>query len=213
MDLRRLALLVPLILLPVPAHADRHKIGAFAGLSTEKSAAARFSLEYHLWGSLRTTGSASSADGWNGKAGLSATKDPGTESAKGEGAKTTKRKTSVFLIAEVAEYVRGRDSGHLLDAGMVGLRGFTHLSSRVERFGHIMIGRQRPSRRNADDEDTDWSRTAALGGGVDIEITKKTTGLVPILRLQGDLVESGSTSGFHPYGRATVGLSVRFEGH
>jgi hypothetical protein len=36
--------------------------------------------------------------------------------------------------------------------------------------------------------------------------------LVPVLRVQVDLVDSSATEGFDPYPRATVGLSVRIEG-
>ena len=195
MDLRRLALLVPLILLPVPAHADRHTMEAFAGLSTEKSAAQRyaFAVLQREW-CTTTVDSSDGARNW-------------TPCVPGPG---SQRKASVFVVGEIADYFVGKDSGRSLDAAMLGVRSFFYVDRRIDLFGHVLGGGQRPSRQNEGDDDTDGSLIGVLGAGVDVRLSGHAR-VVPVLRLQGDLVESGSTSGFHPYGRFTVGLSLRFE--
>lgn len=216
MDTRRLPLLLLLVLLPVPAQADAHNMECFAGLSPG-SLAVRLSFGVLLEGTVYGPDSAPQgvADGRNETSRLSAATDTGAEPAEGDGKKPRKRKGSLFLVAEADKYVVGRDSGHALDGWMIGVRQFFRGQSRVQPFVHGMGGRQRPSRENdvtaGDDAATAWAGAAAVGGGVDIN-PSKTAGIVPVIRLQLDLVESGATPGFDTDGRFTFGVSFRFEG-
>jgi len=141
-------------------------------------------------------------------------KEYGPEPAEGDRKKPRKGRQSLFLIAEADKFVAGKDSGHARDGGMIGLRYGLSGEKKIEPFFHAMGGLHRPSRRNVTTGDDDWSGAAAAGGGVDIELhpSESAARIFPVLRLQLDLVESGVTPGFHPYGRATVGLAFRWEG-
>ncbi len=231
MDTRRLPLLLVLVLLPVPAQADRHFTECFVGISPEKqqAIAARLSCGIRLVGILvNDVGQATPVTGdlLKGTARLRAALDTGAEPAKADGGPSpTKR--SLFLFAEAAEYIAGMESGHTVDGWMIGLRYSMRGQSAIEPFFHGMGGLQYPSGPNATAGDNGATGTprprvrsgaAAVGGGVDIEINplepgEKPPNIVPVLRLQVDLVESWTTPGFHPYARATFGVSFRYEGH
>jgi hypothetical protein len=221
MDMRRLPLLLLLVLLPVPAQADQHNVKCSTVISTEEeqSLAARLSCGVRLKGTEYRGSRKWFADGGNGTARSPATIGAGIEPEEGDRGRKPRMKRSLFLVAEAAEYIAGRDSGHFLDGWMIGLRYFTRGPSTIEPFFHVMGGRQRPSRRNTitagDDAVTDWFGAAAFGGGVDLEINPLRPGetppvIVPVLRLQLDLVKSWAP-GVDPYGRATFGVSFRFE--
>jgi hypothetical protein len=217
MDTRRLLLLLLLVLLPVPAQADRHTWECFGGFSPEKeqSIAARISCGFRVEAVPLATSDTPQAPPpppsvghGTGRFRAAATTDPDGPAVVGR----QPTKGSLFVVAEVAEYVTGRDSGQELDGWMIGLRRLFFGQKPVEPFGHIMVGRQRPSRSNAiaDDAATPWATTFALGGGADIEINPSLhTGVVPVVRLQLDVVKP---KGIDVYGRVTFGLSFRFEG-
>lgn len=216
---RRLLILLLLVLLPMPARADQHNMECFAGVTPEKQE----SLTLRLSCGLKVV--STSIDGvtqWGvdnrGRSGttrLSWARGMGADPDGSYGSPKVRR--ALFVVAESAEYVLGRDSGHSLDGWMLGLRYFMRGQSQIEPFVHIMGGRQRPAREAANtaaaDDATEWSGAAALGGGVDIELNPaQRSGVVPVMRLGVDLVKSWATSGSDPYWRANVGLSFRFEG-
>ena len=97
---------------------------------------------------------------------------------------------------------------------MIGLRYFPRAQKTLDLFFHGMGGLQRPSLSSdvTGGDDDGWSGAGAVGFGTDIKKKQsKKRGIVPVLRLQFDLVESGVTDGFDPYGRFTFGASFRFE--
>lgn len=194
MDTRRLPFLLLLVLLPTLAQADTHNIECFGGASSEKqdSAALRASCGF------KVPGTSKKAQG--------ATVVPAAEAKKDFIG-------SLFIVLEAAEYVAGEDSGKPLDGWMLGLRYRFRGQGRFEPFAHVLGGYQRPSRRNSTDADTDWAAAYAAGGGIDVELDPfQVIGVIPALRLQLDLADSGATSGFDPYVRFTFGVSLRYEG-
>lgn len=225
--MRRLPLLLLLAVLPpVPAQADRHTVECFGGFTPEKQQALSLRVSCGFL-ALPTPGMLSDQDvpqtvpvGMNDTTRSSAAMGMWVEPETGHGGTRSKvKKGSLVVVVEAAEYVAGRDSGHSLDAWMLGFRYLFRGQSSIEPFVHALGGRQRPSRENdlrADDAATDWATVAAVGGGFDIEVIPDIPGakkpvIVPVLRLQLDVVESWATDGFHPYARATFGVSLRFE--
>ena len=204
METRRLPVVLALLLLPVPAWADRHTMECSSAISPEKeqSLAARVScgvsakkFYYSIRKGIprlqqaRPAGTAADLLGWG---------DP-------------KTKATIFVVAELAEYIAGRDSGETLDGRLFGAR-FLFLGQKpVEPFFHVLGGQVRPTRSEAVPEDvtTDWT-TAWVGGiGADLEVNPSLhTGIVPVLRVQLDAVHVNDW-----YPRVTFGVSFRFEGH
>jgi hypothetical protein len=228
MHTRRLALLLlpVLVSVPVTARADRHNMECFGVSSTEK----KQSLAFRAGCGFRLPALGANLDQdapsppgvpqtvpdtGPGHASLSAMTGALSEPTEGKAPPRPGHARALFLFVEAAEYVLGPDSGHSLDGWMIGARYFILGRKEIEPFFTVMAGQQRPARGDGvgDDAPTDWAGTAALGTGVDIELNPtRAYGLVPVLRLQFDLVESWATEGFHPYGRAVFGLSFRWEG-
>lgn len=214
--MRRLPLLLLLaVLLPVPAQADRHTVECFGGISPEEeqALAARVSCGFAVVSGSYAIGDIIQGALGGGTASLSASTGAGRDPDEADGGRRRRKgKTSLFLIAEGAEYIAGRDSGEALDGWMFGARGLFLGEKPVEPFIHGLVGRVRPSRSEgiAEDVVTAWTTAWAIGGGADLEINPSLhTGIVPVLRLQLDGVHT-ETNGW--YGRVTVGLSFRFEG-
>ncbi len=240
MDLRRLPLLLLVVLLPVPAQADRHKWECFGGVSPEKqqAVAGRVACGFRVVGIEAAPAAPAPAptpdpnqvtpplpvgDFLKGTARLRAATDTGPAPAHADGGRKP-TKGSLFLFAEAAEYIAGMDSGHTVDGWLVGLRYLFRGPGTIEPFVHAMGGQQYPpgggtttadgvSSTGTPPADDDPSSTAVVGGGVDLEISPSSTAfIVPVLRLQVDLVKSWARN-VDPYVRATFGVSFRFEGH
>jgi hypothetical protein len=203
MDTRRLPFLL-LVLLPALAQADTHNIECFVGASPKNRDS----------GALRASCAGRVPDTKNlaqVATGVPAAKDDTKDDTKKDD--TKKYKGSMFVVLETAEYFGEKDAGKGLDGWLLGLRYRFRGQGRFEPFVHVLGGYQRPSRRNSTDAEPDWAAAYAAGGGIDVELNSmQVIGVVPALRLQLDVADSGATSGFDPHGRATLGLSLRFEG-
>jgi hypothetical protein len=215
MDSRRAVSLLVLVVLaafPLPARADRHNMECFAGISPEKQEGTlvyRTSCGYRLVG-LTAEGAYSGEGTVPGDIHPArALTDPATGTTSNGSARF---RQTLFAVLEFGDYVIGPDSKSLIDVQMLGLRHLILGGKPIEPFFHVLAGRQRPSRRRESDPATPWKFAIAAGGGFDIDITGRTTGIVPVMRIQGDVVESAVKPGFHPYVRGMFGLSFRFEG-
>jgi hypothetical protein len=165
MDARRLSLPLLVVLLPVPAQADRHTWECFGGISPEKqqAVAARLSCGYRLVGieapepepepapepaptpdpNQVTPTPPPIGDFLKGTARLRASTDTGaTPARRHHGRQPTKG--SLFLVAEAAEYIAGVDSGHTVDGWLIGLRYLFRGPGTIEPFLHAMGGVQHP---------------------------------------------------------------------
>jgi hypothetical protein len=185
MDTRRLPLVLVLLLLPVPAAADRHKVERAAGFSSG-SVTFRYSEALRVWDKPDRNP--------NGKRG----------------------QESLFVFGEVGLHVAGEGSGRTLEDFSLGGRYRTCGECRIEPFGNLMLSRQRPSRPEGINADTDFDDGFAWAGGVglgfDVELdVDKVNGWVKLVRFQIDLLESSANPGFDHHGRVTIGIVFRKE--